>query len=197
MMQASGTVRAIGPALSWLCAMGMTPALLMRPIVGLIPTTPLVEDGPTMDPSVSVPMVAVEKLAEAAAPDPELEPLGMRSSAYGFRQNPPRPPFQPRPLQPGVPRTNDFHPAHSLILALPRITAPAARNFSATKESFGGIDPCNAVEPAVVVILSAVPMLSFTRIGMPWSGPRGLFAFRSASSASATARALGLVSSTA
>src|SRR2546427_4237688 len=104
MIAASVTVRTIGPALSWLCAIGITPPRLMSPIVGLMPTTPFTDDGPTIEPSVSVPMVAAERFADAETPEPELDPAGMRSSAYGFLHNPPRPASHPRPLHPPVPR---------------------------------------------------------------------------------------------
>src|SRR6185503_15442687 len=93
---ASVTVRAIGPAVSWLCAIGIIPARLTRPSVGLMPTIPFVPDGQTMDPSVSVPIATAQRLAETAPPDPELDPHGLRSSTYGFFACP------PRPLQPLV-----------------------------------------------------------------------------------------------
>src|SRR6266516_5926964 len=88
---ASATVRHIGPVTSWLWAIGTTPDRLVRPSVGLIPTTPLVEDGQTIEPSVSVPSVAAARLADTAVPDPELEPHGLWSSTYGFRHWPARP----------------------------------------------------------------------------------------------------------
>ena len=81
MIAASRTVRAIGPVLSWLWAMGMTPPRLCSPIVGLMPTRQLRDDGPTMEPSVSEPIVATARLAAAPAPEPELDPPGVRSSA--------------------------------------------------------------------------------------------------------------------
>jgi hypothetical protein len=74
-------VRAIGPAVSWLCAMGMMPERLTSPSVGLMPTMPHAPDGQTMEPSVSVPTPTSARLAETAAPEPELEPQGLRSSA--------------------------------------------------------------------------------------------------------------------
>jgi hypothetical protein len=37
----------------------MIPDLLNNPSVGLIPTIPLIDDGHTTDPSVSVPIAAV------------------------------------------------------------------------------------------------------------------------------------------
>src|ERR1043165_3343056 len=88
---ASLTVRAIGPAVSWLCAIGIIPARLTRPIVGLIPTREFADDGQTTEPSVSVPIAAAHRFAATAAPEPELDPHGLRSSAYGFFVWPPRP----------------------------------------------------------------------------------------------------------
>src|SRR5579884_215937 len=93
---ASRTVRAIGPAVSWLCAIGMIPRRLINPSVGLIPTIPQIEDGQITEPSVSVPTATAARFAEIATPDPELDPHGLRSSAYGFLVCP------PRPLQPLV-----------------------------------------------------------------------------------------------
>src|SRR5947209_15401445 len=105
--------------------MGMMPARLTRPSVGLMPTSPLTEEGLTIDPSVSVPTASVQRLAAVAAPDPELDPLGLRSSTYGLRVWP------PRPLQPLV-EWLDRKFAHSLRFVLPRITAPASRSFRTT-----------------------------------------------------------------
>src|SRR4051812_37448320 len=75
---ASATVRACGPTVSCVCEIGTTPARLVRPTVGLMPTTPFAFAGQTMLPSVSVPNDTAAKLAVAAAPDPELEPHGLR-----------------------------------------------------------------------------------------------------------------------
>src|SRR5437763_4329905 len=88
---ASATVRAWGPTVSWTCEIGTTPARLVRPTVGLMATTPFALPGQTMLPSVSEPKDTVAKLAEAAAPDPELEPQGLRSIPYGLCACPPRP----------------------------------------------------------------------------------------------------------
>src|SRR6202011_3487465 len=103
-----------GPTVSWLCEMGMTPARLVRPTVGLMPTTPLVEAGLRIEPSVSVPRETVTRLADTATADPELEPLGVRSSTYGLRHWPPR---ALQPLDESLERIL----AHSLRLAFPRI----------------------------------------------------------------------------
>ena len=78
---ASATLRAIGPAVSWLWEIGITPSRLMRPTVGLKPTSPFSDDGETIDPSVSVPTPSGTRLAATAAAVPELEPLVLRSSA--------------------------------------------------------------------------------------------------------------------
>src|SRR5215468_9027042 len=73
-LAASATVRPWTPTVSCVCEMGTTPARLVRPTVGLMPTTPLAFAGQTMLPSVSVPKDTVAKLADAAAPEPELDP---------------------------------------------------------------------------------------------------------------------------
>src|SRR5437868_7268336 len=115
---ASATVRAIGPAVSCECEIGMMPVRLTSPTVGLMPTRPFAFDGHTIDPSVSVPTPTAARFAEIAAPVPELDPHGLRSKTYGLRVCP------PRPLQPLVERF-DRKFAHSLRFVLPMITAPA------------------------------------------------------------------------
>src|SRR4051812_49700623 len=75
---ASATVRACGPTVSCVCEMGTTPARLVSPTVGLIATTPFALPGQTMLPSVSEPNETAAKFADAAAPDPALEPQGFR-----------------------------------------------------------------------------------------------------------------------
>ena len=123
-------------------------------------------------------------------PEPELEPQGLRSSTYGFRHCPPR---ALHPLLECVERML----AHSLRFVLPRRTAPAARSRRDDEGvARGAIEPSRASEPAVVVLRSPVSTLSLSSTGMPCSGPRGPFARRSASSASARARASGLTSRT-
>src|SRR5919198_4116731 len=110
---ASGTVRPCGSTVSCVCEIGTTPARLVRPTVGLIPTTPLALPGHTMLPSVSVPSDTAAKFAEAAAPEPELEPHGLRSIPYGLCVWP------PRPDQPLVDE-NERKLAHSERFVLPR-----------------------------------------------------------------------------
>src|SRR5665647_1522795 len=103
----------------------MIPALLMSPSVGFIPTSPFADDGQTIEPSVSEPTATAAKLADVAAPDPELDPHGLRSSTYGFRACP------PRPLHP-LDECVDLKFAHSLRFVLPRMIAPASRRRWAT-----------------------------------------------------------------
>src|SRR4051812_41885246 len=110
------------PNVSWTCEMGTIPARLVRPTVGLSPTTPLAFAGQTMLPSVSVPNDTVAKFDEAPAPEPELEPQGLRAMPYGLFVCPPRP---DHPLI----DSNERKLAHSERLVLPRITAPPERSF--------------------------------------------------------------------
>src|SRR5271163_4356929 len=98
------------------------PLRLTSPTVGFRPTMPLIEAGLTIEPSVSVPTATAHRFAATATADPELDPDGSRSSTYGFLVWPPRP---LHPLEEWSPRKF----AHSLMLALPRITAPASRSL--------------------------------------------------------------------
>src|SRR5882757_7031944 len=85
-----------------------------------MPTSPFIDAGQVIEPSVSVPIAAAARLAATAAPLPELDPQALRSSAYGLRV---WPPTALQPLTELVERML----AHSDRLVLPRITAPAAR----------------------------------------------------------------------
>src|SRR5713226_7399839 len=170
--------------------MGTTPARLVKPTVGLMPTTPLALAGQTTLPSVSVPIDTAAKLAEAAAAEPELEPHGLRAIPYGLLLCPPRP---DHPLV----DSNDRKLAHSERLVLPRMTAPPARRLAATVESCCAGVPTRANDPALVCILSPVPMLSLISTGMPCSGERTFPLLRIASMLFAIASASGFSSMTA
>src|SRR5689334_22516212 len=117
---ASVTVRARGPTVSWLWAIGMIPERLVNPTVGLMPTTPLTAAGTRIDPSVSVPMAATARLAATADAEPELDPCGEVSRTYGLS------PWPPRALQPLEERV-ERKLAHSLMLVFPKRTASALR----------------------------------------------------------------------
>ena len=93
--------------------------------MGFIPTIPLLFEGHTIDPFVSVPIATMQRLAETATPEPELEPHGLRSSTYGFLVCP------PTPLHPlDDVKARKF--AHSLRFDFAMITAPASLNFFVT-----------------------------------------------------------------
>ena len=77
----SATVRPIGPAVSCVCEIGTMPLRLTSPTVGLRPTSAWTELGQTIEPSVSVPTPTAARLAATAAPVPDEEPHGVRSSA--------------------------------------------------------------------------------------------------------------------
>lgn len=64
--------------------MRMTPERLVRPTVGLIPTTEFMADGHMIEPSVSVPSVTVAKSAAAAIAEPLLDEQVSAVSTYGF-----------------------------------------------------------------------------------------------------------------
>ena len=71
-MAASVTVRASGPAMSWSATIGMIPYPLTRPTVGLMPASMFALAGLRIEPDVSVPTLAAQKLE--AVPPPLLEP---------------------------------------------------------------------------------------------------------------------------
>src|SRR5216110_3894514 len=135
----------MGPAVSWLWEIGMIPARLIKPTVGLMPTMPQIPDGHTIEPSVSVPRDKTVRFADVAAADPELEPHGLRSRTYGFLHWP------PRALHP-LDELLDRKLAHSERFAFPSMTAPAARSRAAIAASARGLAPTSASEPAVVAI---------------------------------------------
>lgn len=60
--------------------MGITPARLVNPTVGLIPTTEFSDAGQSIEPSVSVPSVTAAMLVAAAIADPVLDPHGVADS---------------------------------------------------------------------------------------------------------------------
>ena len=153
----------------------------------MIPTIPQTPAGQTIDPLVSVPMERGARLAETETADPELDPHGLRLRSYGLRHCP------PRPLQPLEDRVERKF-AHSLRFPLASSTAPASRSREATWESRTATEPSRAREPAVVVIRSALSILSLSTTGMPCSGPRTCPSRRSSSSRSASLRASGFTS---
>jgi hypothetical protein len=165
----------------------MMPAWLTMPTEGLMPTMPFIDDGHWMEPAVSVPTARSVRLAATLAPEPELDPHAVRSSAYGFFTMP------PRALHPEMEWLLRMF-AHSLRLAFPSRTAPAARSLSTTTASFGWGASRSTTDPAVVFMRSPVSMLSFSTTGTPCSGPRTLPCLRSSSREAAIASASGFTS---
>jgi hypothetical protein len=72
------------PIESWRGNMGMTPARLVSPTVGLNPTTELWSAGQRMEPWVSLPMDTATMFAATEMADPLLEPHGSPDCTYGF-----------------------------------------------------------------------------------------------------------------
>ncbi|GER50286.1 heat shock 70 kDa protein [Striga asiatica] len=142
------------------------------------------------DPSVSVPKDTIAMLAATDIADPLLEPHGFPSftrivSLLAALAHHPS----------GIRGDRKWY--HSLMLAFPRITAPALLSRSTTPASRGGTDPSSANDPAVVFISSRVAMLSFKSTGTPCNGGRPpLPASLSRSAASAWSSASGLTSIT-
>ena len=65
------------PIVSCLGEMGIMPARLVRPTVGLIPTRACDAAGQSMEPSVSVPSETAAILAATAIAEPLLDPHGV------------------------------------------------------------------------------------------------------------------------
>lgn len=80
MYAASFTVLVIGPTVSCTTVIGTTTLLDVSPVLGLIPTTPFILDGPMIEPPVSVPTVKAAKPRLAATADPLELPEGSWSS---------------------------------------------------------------------------------------------------------------------
>src|SRR5262245_26473926 len=113
----------------------MTPARLIRPIVGLSPTIDVTAAGKRMDERVSPPIAITPRLAEMAAAGPLLEPLAKRSRSYGLRTAPPRP--LKTPLQHAI----------SSMFAFARMSAPASLSLRATVASRVGVASMSQYEP--------------------------------------------------
>ncbi len=121
----------------------MIPDRLTSPTVGLIPTMPFELAGHRIEPSVSVPTAPAARSAETATADPELDPQGLRSSAYGLRHCP------PRALHPLVERVERKF-AHSDRFALPKIDGASRTEARHRERVAGRLASSSAREPAVV-----------------------------------------------
>ena len=74
-------MRVRGPAVSWLCEIGMMPLRLIRPTVGFTVTRPFWVAGLSSEPEVSVPIAAAQRPAATATAEPALEPPGNTTGA--------------------------------------------------------------------------------------------------------------------
>ena len=72
------------PTVSWQGNIGMTPARLVSPTVGLNPTTELWSAGQRMEPWVSLASDTATMFAATEMADPLLEPHGFPDGTYGF-----------------------------------------------------------------------------------------------------------------
>ena len=118
------------------------------------------------EPLVCVPTASGTMPAPTAAAEPEDEPPGVRVVSCGLR------------VLPGV------KTASSVVTALPRMMAPAARSFSTTAASCCGRRPWSKAVPFSVG-KSRVSTMSFSPTGTPCSGPIGRPVPRCLSAASA------------
>src|ERR1700680_3001865 len=101
------------------------PLRLTRPGVGRRLVTPFQPAGRRIDAKVSSPIASVEKFDASAAAEPPDEPTTDRSTSYVLRLTPNIDPY----VSPA---------AYSLSVVLPRMMAPALRNFSIANASRGG-----------------------------------------------------------
>src|SRR4029434_4002321 len=108
-----------------------------------MPTTAFWFPGDRIDPEVSVPTATVQKPAATATAEPLLEPPGPSSVPYGLMTWP------PRELYPaGIPVVMKL--AHSVMLALPRLTTPTSRSLVTRNASRGATQSFNSSDRALV-----------------------------------------------
>src|SRR4029450_8729788 len=108
------------------------PPVLMRPKVGLTPTSPQYEAGRTFEPVVWVPSDSGIMRAATAAAEPLDEPPGVQARF-------------PR-LRVGA----GSYVAHSVVCSLPSRIAPAALSRATAAASKSGTNPAITLEPASV-----------------------------------------------
>ena len=132
--------------------MSFMPARLIRPKLGLKPTTPQKAAGRMTLPAVWVPKAKGKKKSATPAAEPEEEPPGVWAGLAGLAVGP------------------GLRVANSVVTVLPMTAAPAARAAATAAASARGRQPCQMGEPYSLGI-SAVSSTSFTPSGRPWSGP--------------------------
>src|SRR4030088_427653 len=85
---ASATPRVSHPATLIPCQCSDSGASETRPRCGLSPNRPLLDAGKRIEPAPSVPRAAPTRPAATAAPEPPLEPPGVRLTSQGLRVMP-------------------------------------------------------------------------------------------------------------
>ena len=189
-----------GPAVSWLCAMGMMPSWATSPSVGFSPTMPLLPAGRRSSRRFPCRSPAAHRFAGGAyRRSPSWSRTDPSSRHVGIAGEAPRA-LQPFKIQVRVNNGLRDEPrkfAHSERFALPRMTAPAARSRATSVASRGHPATHERERTRRRLHRVSVAMLSLTRIGMPCSGPRTRPAWRSPSRRAAIPRACGFVSITA
>src|SRR5689334_17573846 len=122
----SAIVRVIGPSEPASDGQPLyTPPRLTSPALVRMPAMEFHAAGRRIDAKPSCPIATAQKFAATDAADPPEEPPTVRSRSYGFRVEPKSEPWV---SPPAISPRADF----------PRITAPALRRRSATKESRSG-----------------------------------------------------------
>src|SRR5581483_5242015 len=116
------------------------PSRLMRPWVGLRPTTPQSAAGMRTEPPLSDPIESGTRPAATCAPAPELEPPGEYWGFHGFLIRP------KSGLSPDSPSANLF------MFAFPMTTAPAAFARLTTAASAVGTFVIRDFAPAIVTL---------------------------------------------
>ena len=131
---ASSTERVNVPIVSSDHATGTTPYLLMRPKVGLSPTTPLYDAGLSTEPPVWEPRAAGNTPAATPTAEPLLEPPGVCSAFQGLR------------VGEGSPHAN------CVVTVFPMIIAPAFFSSATVVASYSGTKSSNMGEQQVVLM---------------------------------------------
>src|SRR4051794_15331511 len=155
-MAQSSTSRQIGPSLSIVHESAIAPVRGTNPKLGRSPVAPQVDDGETIEPSVSDPTANATHPATVADAGPADEPLDPCERFHGFRVTPP----------------NQWSPiANSPSVSLAMSTAPASSKRLTTVASSSRVCVWNPPAPHVVGYPFTASK-SFAPHGSPCSGPR-------------------------
>src|SRR4051812_25925010 len=152
--QASASEAARTPWQLWL-KWSYEPLRLIPPTLGLKPTQPQKLAGRRIEPTTWVPSAAGTIPEPTAAAEPLLDPPGVRVGSCGL-----------------VVSWNGWLEANSVVVALPRMMAPASRGACTEAESRRVREPAQSGDPWPVG-MSIVSMMSLMAIGIPSTGESG------------------------